>query len=254
MNNYPATRLLAGAVLLVALAVVLPDRAAAAKPGGGCNLGVLNAAKATFRDDPADGVRSDGRGTYTHCQDGQVSIGKQEGRFRIDTGKYNPNNAKMHITLDVADCLTPPPGQSSCSGVPLDRTTDVTFQTHTRYDCPDAPGDLSTCDATGEILDLRTMPAGQVRYTRLFVAFFENPNKGHSGLAFMNASEGVVGPSSCEGGNPVKVTCDSVASGSCNKWTMEGDKACYTTEKPSPGPVFKGLFSVPVQFTVELVP
>jgi hypothetical protein len=244
----PAATLSAGVVLLLVFAVVLPTPAEAAKPGGGCNEGVLIPATAAFRDGANDGIGSDRGLPYVHCQDGQVSIGRSEGRFRIDTKKYNPNLAKIVVQLDAADCLSGP-----CSGVPLDLTTDVIFQTHTRYDCPDAP-DVSTCEALpGTILDLRTMIAGQVSYTRLTVSFYQ-ANK-TSTLAFLNATEGVVsGMAACVGGNPVRVECLSVDAGSCTRWIMEGDKACYNKYLKGGGATFQGLFSVPVLFDVELLP
>ena len=187
MPKHILARFSTGAVVLLALAVPFPDSAQAATCGGD-----LIPAKATFRDLGTDGIRSDGR-TYVHCQDGQVSIGKKEGRFRLDTTKFNTNSAKGHITLDRADCLGGP-----CSGVPLDVTTDVLFQTHTGYECSN-PSDVSTCAAVvGTVLNFSKMLGGDVEYTRLNVGW------GSAMLLFTNATDVLAGSPTCTGGNPVK--------------------------------------------------
>jgi hypothetical protein len=218
---------------------------AAKKPGGGCNEGVLAPASAMFQDLATDGLQSDGRGTYVHCQDGQVSIGRAEGRFRIDTKKYNPNGARMEVHL----------AGDSCSGGPcpsLDLTnTHAILQTQTWYACSD-PEDASTCVAEiGSVLDLRTMAENDVRRTRLMVSFYEG--KKESTLSFQNASEGVVDGNQPCAGEPLKVTCVSATGGSCTSWVMEGDRACYV-KATNPGRVFQGVYDAHFFLEVELSP
>ena len=189
-----------------------------------------------FQADPILGPDA----TYTHADNGQISVGKLQGRVRIDTTKFNPTGAKMNVQATVC--------QARCTGTLFPtRLVDVLFQTHTEYATNPVSGVL---ESTGAVLDLRSMNLGDIAYTRLWV---DVPGSGGSGksfkLAFDNQTEGAF-CCNCVGGKPAMVTCLDGSPGACRKWSIEGEKACLYEFSKGGGPVVEhGLFSAP--FKIE---
>ena len=228
------------ALVVLSAGALLSESAA---QGQGKKGGDLLPCSAKFRIAAADVFQADPilfDATYNHADNGQISVGKLQGRLRIDTTKFNPTGAKMNVQATVC--------QARCTGTLPARLVDVVFQTHTEYATNPVSGVL---ESTGAVLDLRSMNLGDIAYTRLWV---DVPGSGGSGksfkLAFNNQTEGAF-CCNCVDGKPAKVTClEENSSGACRKWSIEGEKACLYEFSKGGGPVVEhGLFSAP--FKIE---